>query len=265
MKKCDQIKPFLIDFVDKSLDRENTEMVSRHLENCQQCHEEVDGLVVIFGEMDKLEDEIPDESLSKNFKAMLEAEKLKSGRTAKMEAPGVKSLFYSPFGQIAAAVAILVTGIFLGLLFNNQRTSYPEVAQLKDEVRSMKDMLILSKLDQPVASERIMAASYLMEMTTPDREVLEALIHTFNTDKNSNVRQAAMNALSKFRNNPLVADAFVEGLSIQTDPIIQISLINILVDMQDTRAVDKMKQIISNQSTNESVKKMAEQGIITLI
>ena len=76
---------------------------------------------------------------------------------------------------------------------------------------------------------------------------------------------AALNALAKFRNEPLIGNALVETLSIQTDPIIQISLINILVEMQETRAVDQMKNILQDNSTNESVKKLAEQGILTLI
>ena len=167
--------------------------------------------------------------------------------------------------QIAAAVAILIAGILIGSQFGNNNESGVEVAKLQHEMKSMKEMLILSKLQQPVASERIVATSYLNEVNAPDEDVLKALIQTMNTDKNSNVRMAAMNALAKFRNEEMVSDALVESLSIQTDPIIQISLINMLVNMNETRAVDKMKQIIDDNSTNESVRKLAEEGILTLI
>jgi HEAT repeat protein len=155
--------------------------------------------------------------------------------------------------------------MLIGSQFEKTNNGGEQVAELQQEMKSMKEMLILSKLQQPVASERIVAASYLEQVSAPDKDVLNALIQTMNTDKNSNVRMAAMNALTKFRNEQLVADALVESLASQTDPIIQISLINILVEMQDTRAVDKMKQIIEDNSTNESVKKLAEEGILTLI
>ena len=264
MKNCKHIQPLLIDFVDKKLDKEKTGFVRVHLESCKSCSEEVDGLVVLFDEMNKIEDEQPDENLKQNFTAMLEAEKQKVSKPS-IKKTGRKIWLQSPLSQVAAGVAILITGMLLGLLFRTNTDSSHEMAALKNEVNNIKDMLILSKLDQPIASERIIAASYLEEMTAPDHRVLQALITTMNTDNNTNVRMAALNALAKFRNQQIVGDALVETLSIQTDPIIQISLINILVEMQDTRAVDKMKKILDNNSTNESVKKLAEKGILTLI
>jgi hypothetical protein len=264
MNNCKNIQSLLIDFVDKTLDKEKTELVRQHLESCKTCSNEVDGLVVLFDKMNMVEDEQPDDSLKHNFASMLEAEKQKTlGSTTKKT--GRKVWLQSPLSQAAAGIAILIAGMMLGLLFRTNSVSNQEVAALQNEVNNIKDMLILTKLNQPVASERIIAASYLEEMSAPDHQVLEALITTMNTDDNSNVRMAALNALAKFRNEQLVKDALVETLSVQTDPIIQISLINILVGMQESRAVEEMYKIIENNSTNESVKKLAEQGILTLI
>lgn len=266
MKDCEKIQPLLIDFVDKNLDREKTAMVSKHLENCKACREETDGLVVLFGELNNVKDEIPDESLKQSFKALLEQEKAaQKGGVVNMRNSHKKTNFLFNFGQIAAAIAILLTGMFIGSLFNRDADSGQQVAELQQEMKSMKEMLILSKLQQPMASQRVIAASYLDGYDTPDEEILEALIKTMNTDENASVRMAAMNALARYRTNPKVADALVESLPDQTDPIIQISLINILVEMNEKRAVYQMKQIIDNNSTNESVKKLAEQGVLTLI
>jgi hypothetical protein len=265
MENCEKIQPLLIDFADKSLSEEHTAMVSRHLEKCKSCREEVDGLMVLFGEMAKVENEIPDEKLSLNFKEMLEQEKAaQSGKKVIMQ-PGNSKRITTNWLQIAAALAILIAGMLIGSQFGKINNGGEQVAELQQDLKSMKEMLILSKLQQPVASERIVAASYLEQVSAPDKDVLNALIQTMNTDKNSNVRMAAMNALTKFRTDKMVSEVLVESLAIQTDPIIQISLINILVEMQETRAVDKMKQIIEDNSTNESVKKLAEEGILTLI
>lgn len=266
MNDCDKIQPLLIDFVDKNLDGEKTARVSQHLKTCKLCREEADGLVVLLGEMNNVKDVMPDESLKQNFRDMLEQEKAtQKGRVIKMKDDRNKTGFIFSLGQIAAAIAILLTGMFIGSLFNRQDGSGQQVAELQQEMKSMKEMLILSKLQQPTASQRVIAASYLNDVDSPDDEILEALIKTMNTDENANVRMAAMNALAKYRNNPKVADALVESLSEQTDPIIQISLINILVEMNEKRAVNQMKQIIDDNSTNESVKKLAEQGVLTLI
>lgn len=265
MKNCEQIQPFLIDFVDKTLDAEKTLKVKQHLEACKKCSDEVDGLVLLFGEMSKIITELPDESLSENFHSMLEAEKSRAGKLLKIDENKKFNWLHSNFGQIAAAITILLTGMFIGSLLNTPSGNGPEVAEIKQEMNNMKEMLILSKLDQPLASERMMAASYLDQVNAPDAQVLNALIKTMNSDQNSNVRMAAMHALAKFKSEPAVADALLQSLSQQTDPILQISLINILVEMRDHRAVDQMKQIINDAGTNESVKKLAEEGILTLI
>ncbi len=267
MNNCENIQPLLIDFVDKTLDRERTAMVRQHIENCKACRDEADGLAVLFSEMDKVQDQQPDPALKLDFAAMLGAEKqnLQAARVVEMKSPGSRNWLHSPFSQLAAGVALLIAGMMLGLLFRNDPGSDQQVAELSNEVGALKDMLIMSKLEQTSASQRIMAASYLEEMQTPNSEILQALINTMNTDDNTNVRMAAVNALAKFTAVPLVRDALVETLSMQSDPIIQISLINILVQMDDNRAVDKMKELIEDNSTNESVKKLAEKGVLTLI
>jgi cyclophilin family peptidyl-prolyl cis-trans isomerase len=267
MENCKKIEPLLIDFVDKTLNQEETLLVKTHLEGCKNCRDEVDGLVVLFDEMNQVQDELPDQSLRQGFEAMLKSEKQKAGSATIFTLRLGQRLhwIYTTFGQIAAAFALLITGMLLGLLINSNRGDISKADDLKNELNQMKDLLILTKLDQPSASQRIMAANYLEEMTALDKEVLNALINTLNTDKNSNVRMAALNALAKFKDQQLVKDAFVETMSIQTDPIIQISLINILVEMQDKRAVNKMKEMLEKNSTNTSVKKLAEKGILRLI
>ena len=267
MENCKKTDQLLIDFVDKTLNPEETLLVKTHLEGCKFCSEEVDRLVILFEEMNKIQDEMPDQRLKQEFEALLKNEKQKvvSAKLAVAKPELRIRWFYSTFGQIAAGFALLITGMVIGLLVSSNQASLSQAEDLKKEITEMKDMLILTKLDQPSASQRIMAANYLEEMTAPDKKILEALINTMNTDKNSNVRMAALNALSKFKEQQLVKDAFVETLSLQTDPIIQISLINILVEIQDKRAVDKMKELLEKNSTNESVKKLAEKGILTLV
>jgi len=267
MENCTKIQQLLIDFVDKTLAPELTELVGNHLATCHQCSAEVEKLAILFAEMGKIKDEQPGDDLRQNFETMLtdEKRKLKNTKVVGIHTQKQTRWLYSPFMQIAAGFALLIAGMMLGLFFAKQTGGNQEVAELKNEMNQMKDLLIMAKLGQPSASERISAANYLEEMTSPDPEILKALINTLNTDKNSNVRQAALNALARFKNEQLVRDAFVETLSEQTDPIIQISLINLLVDLQETRAVDKMKQIIQDNSANESVKKLAEKGVLTLI
>jgi len=71
--------------------------------------------------------------------------------------------------------------------------------------------------------------------------------------------------LYRFKDAPGVREAFIQSLKIQTDPNVQIVLIDILVDIQEKRAVDEMQRLIQDKNTMKVVRLKAEQGIGTLI
>ena len=96
--------------MDKKLSKEKTEQVRHHLEKCITCQDEVDGLVILFDEMNKVENEQPDESLKQDFMAMLDAEKQKTGSSSSKK-KGRKVWLQSPLSQAAAGIAILIAGI----------------------------------------------------------------------------------------------------------------------------------------------------------
>jgi HEAT repeat protein len=120
-------------------------------------------------------------------------------------------------------------------------------------------------LKEESSSYRIQGISYADEITTPDQNVIDALIKTLNTDKSVNVRLAALYALNKFSDQRSVCDSLVGSLSIQTEPIIQITLINILVDRKEKSAARLIQQIIDNSNTMKEVKTVAEEGVRQLM
>ena len=126
-------------------------------------------------------------------------------------------------------------------------------------------MLFMAKLDQSSASQRIQAVNFTQDLSQPNKEILETLIQTMNTDDNVNVRMAAIYALSKFTNENIVRNALVNSLKTQEDALLQITLINILVQIKEDKAVDVMKDIIQKEETIDAVKQMAEKGLTTFI
>jgi HEAT repeat protein len=94
--------------------------------------------------------------------------------------------------------------------------------------------------------------------------LLKVLIQTLNEDPNVNVRMAALDGLRKFYQEPLVRKALIGSLAIQKDPVIQIYLIQILVEMKDKAAVQPLKQIIENEELIPAVKDEANMGILVL-
>ncbi len=255
---CKNINPLFIDFLDKNLDKIQTKLVQEHIDKCSFCQAELEQLSVIMEEMNKIEDQQPSSNLKEGFMQMIEKAKGKEKRIIKYK-DYIK--FNSLFFRIAASVLLLITGILIGWNFTSKPDNKAELLSLQNEVNEVKQLLIFSKLEQESASQRIQAVNYAKDISTPDYSVIMALINTMNTDNNINVRMAAIQALSKYTEEKIVVDALVSSMSIQTDPLLQITLINILVGLKEQRAVESMQRLLDNKDTHETVKKLAEKGL----
>lgn len=265
-KDCKHINPMLIDFIDKKLDTEQTNQVKVHLQNCDSCQTELEHLLLVINDLHLIKDEQPSKKMRNDFLNILQKEKSKQKEEeTNRDVPAKKIWLYNPFSQIAAGLVILISGALLGILLSQQPSNTGEVAQLQSEVDQVKQLLVLAKLDQPSPSQRILAANYTQEMTKPDDKIIAALIGTMNDDENVNVRMASIYALSKFTNEKSVREALVESLKSQEDALLQITLINILVQIKEESSIEVMKDLLNKDETIEAVKQMAEKGITTFI
>ena len=129
----------------------------------------------------------------------------------------------------------------------------------------MRQTVAISLLSQPSASARLQGVSYSAAVQRPNTKTLTALVNTLNTDPNSNVRLAAVEALYLFRNQSGVKDSLLNALAVQDSPLVQVALIDLLVEIREQRASEALKALIKNEKLNPDVKKLAEQGIKQLI
>jgi len=140
-----------------------------------------------------------------------------------------------------------------------------ELKQLHSEISDLKKATMFTMLKEESSSDRIQAVSYVADLDTPDENVIEVLVKTLNHDKNVNVRMAAAYALSKFAGQRAVCDSLVRSLEIQIDPIIQVTLINILMERKEKSALIPIQKIIANKSTLKEVRAVAENSLRVLI
>jgi HEAT repeat protein len=122
-------------------------------------------------------------------------------------------------------------------------------------------MLAFEQTLNTSASERIQAVNQSSELVGKDKEITQLLINTLNFDPNVNVRLAACEALLHFEKEPNVAEALIQSLGIQTDPNMQIMLIEALVAIKEKRAVDQIEQLAKNQQVMDVVRLKAEEGL----
>jgi HEAT repeat protein len=114
------------------------------------------------------------------------------------------------------------------------------------------------------ASQRIQGVNVAMGAEKADDEVVKALVKLMNEDPNSNVRLAALEALSKFIDEAPVRNAILTSLSKQKDPVVQIALIQLLVRMKEKGVVNDLQKIVDDEGTIQAVKDEAYTGILKL-
>ena len=251
----------MIDHIDGKLTGELGKYVERHIEKHPEALQEYNELKEVINLLDDEPDlEVPDKGKSE-FLAMLEGQKRNSD--APDEAKTINWLSKNTFYRIAAAVTLILVGYLGSLWVDNVRQSDFQV--LENELKDMKELVIMTMMKQESASERIKGVLTVNELKEPDEEILNALITTMNYDDNVNVRMAALEALTSYAGNELVKNAFIQALLNQDNPTIQIKLISILVNMEEKRAVDPIQKMIDDENISTFVKDEAQYGLYQLL
>jgi hypothetical protein len=264
---CEEVQYLLADYDEDLLNPVSGYPIQEHLKSCASCSKELAEIRLLFRVIAESDNEQPGDSLRQNFEKMLQGEIIKQGEGSDREKnktgilAGMSWLKYA--AGAAAAVAIFFLGGYTATKWRggNDTASAPQIIELKKEVKDVKEMLMFDLLKEESASDRIKAVNYADNMPNPDRKVLDALIHTLNYDKNVNVRLASLYSLAKYTGTALVRDSLVGSLGKQTEPVIQVMLINLLTEKKEKKAIGPIQDIISNTNTLQEVKKIARQGL----
>jgi hypothetical protein len=156
---------------------------------------------------------------------------------------------------------LLICGFVAGYLMRSARNGHEEIAGLRAEVHEMRQMVTISLLKQQSASERLKGVSWSTQVTRPDPEFLSTLIHTLNYDSNVDVRLAAVDALARFAGYPAVRRDLIKSLPRQDSPLVQISLIDLLVQLHEHQSIDVLKQLVNDDNQDPQVRDRAKWGL----
>ncbi len=260
---CKEIKELLPGFIEGSLSRDKHEAVAEHLQSCKVCTDDMDKLINIDEMLSKVVEEETPEKVNSLFREQLEIEKLKT-KINLSERIGQKHIPLAIILRVAAGILLLVTGGFIGYFMRSQPESSNEVSSLKQEMVEMKNLVIYSLLKQESASERIKAVSYIKEISEPEPKLIETLFNALNNDRNVNVRLAAAQALARFKDDKEVAKQIVKSLEKQTEPLVQIMLINLAVETGGNDVAPELTKLLQRPDLMDEVKSYAKKGIKTL-
>jgi len=272
--KCGYDKEQLTRFLHGELPEEERIGMETHLAQCNECRREWEGLRALWGMLDEVETPGPSGDAPIRFDAMLDSykESVRSGKYARV---GWWSRLQELFrGHPAFALGYSLLLIFAGLGFGyglhrpsttgDTGGNQKELAALTAQIGEMREMMMKSLLQNPSASERMRGVSYTSEIRTVNKDVIEALLTTLNNDANINVRLMTLEALTHYANNPVVREGLVQSILQQDSPLMQAALADVMLKLQEKRAIHPLKKLLQQKDLNEMVRTRVEETIVRL-
>ncbi len=170
-----------------------------------------------------------------------------------------------PFIRWAYSLMLIVIGVISGWMIKENSSNQVEINQLSAEVQEMKEMMMLSLLEEESISDRLKAVGLSSEIPEASRKITEALLKTLNEDDNVNVRLAALEALFPYTDDTVVRLALIESISKQESPLVQMALAEMMLALQEKRSVNALKDLLENQNTPLEVKEKINETLNVLI
>jgi hypothetical protein len=257
---CVEIKEKYADYLMGDIDEAARREIQDHITDCASCREELESLSAIWTRLGVLSEEQPGPALRERFYSMLEAQKHDLGKEKARTHAARRPAF-----SFAFSLLFLIVGLAGGYFLTSSRQDGKRLALLHQEIQDMRQTVAMSLLSQSSPSARLEGVSWSSQVTNPTEKTLEILFRTLNSDPNTNVRLAAVDALYLFRDRPSVKNSLIQSLAKQSSPLVQVALIDLLVGIRESRAADALKQLLQSAKLNPEVKSHAELGLKQLI
>lgn len=272
LSACHEMEALLPAYAEHSLPAAEADRVAAHLATCPSCQLQVTQLRALTDDLDAALPEVPRTALRANFMAMLEQQKAllnpePVAPVAQFEAKVVSmwpTAVANNWMRIAASIVLIAAGVFLGrqLPWGSRNNDGLATTAGKPESVELRQALAGRATS---ASDRIQLVSNSGKESEPGDPTVQVLLNTLNFDASPNVRLAACEALYRLRDDPRVREGLVNALSIQTDPNVQITLIDMVVSMRVRRAVPQLERLSKRADALPVVRAQAEAGIGKLI
>ncbi len=167
--------------------------------------------------------------------------------------------------SVAASVIFLLVGWIAGNQFTDDQVDNSTIAELKQEISEMKNMMSYQHLTSMSASEKIKVTYEVRELDSLDIESMNTMIDLMRFDENANVRLSATDALVQFGKNEKIRSSFVSALKDEPNPMVKIKLIDAIIKLNQKNAIPELQKIITSDDENQAVKQTAAYGLSKLI
>ena len=265
---CDRIREQIADYLAGRLEDAARGKFEAHTESCAACRAEIEELSDVWQQMDDLPAPEPDPAMRRRFLEVLEAYQagMAAGRSERPSAAAPKRSWSCtlwparPAWQAVVAATLVIAGRVGGrYAFAPRPVAEPqnEVAQLRGQVESLRQLVALSLLQEQSPSSRLRGVNYAYQVAQPDDQVEQALLRAVNHDSNVNVRLSAVDALQKFAGSPDVRRALADAIPVQDSPLVQVAIIDLLAQLNDRDADPVLRKAAEDARFNAAVRQRA--------
>jgi len=270
---CEEVRSHYVEHLAGTLDATDVEALETHLASCAACQDEHRGFEELWHVMGRLPaGAVPSRKLRERLSAMIAAERA-SGHprpaSRVVDEPMVSSPWLSRtrLAQLAVAASLLLVGVLAGRASAPQAPPHTDGAELSDvrgELRTMRQMLTLSLMQQQSATERLRGVSWTAQIDQPGSEIVSALLDTLLHDPNVNVRLAAVDALRRVSDRTDVRAGITRAVADKSAPLLQVAVIDYLVETHDPQASTLLRQLSKDESLDAAVRGRAEWALTRL-
>lgn len=260
---------WMMEYLSDSLEEDGRKEFETFLIDNPERQKQFEALSQTWVQMDDLATPEPSEEMDERFSDMLHAEidkteKSKSNTKSLMEA--IAEILWKP--EMAYGILLLGMGLMGGYLLRSnggEGTIPTTVVSSSNETEEVRERLVLTLLDQPSANQRLQGINEVNKIGKIDQTVIKALLKTLNNDANVNVRLAAIESLANYLDEPMVREGLVQSIVKQDSPIIQVTLANLMVALQEKESIEPFKTLMRTKELDKSVKQKLETSINSII
>ncbi len=267
MKVQERYIELVADYLAGTLTEQGKKELETYIQQGLVSEEELERLGKMYTDMEAIPAPEPSEKMRTGFYEALEQQKTAQadGNIWRRIISGFSWENSISVKQLAFGITILLVGVWVGYRLSPTEKYEDRLGTLSSEVREMREMMMLTMLEQPSAIERLKAVNISQEMDGATLKVTDALLQTLNQDENVNVRLAALDALLRYTHQPAVREGLVGAISHQESPLVQMALAEAMVNLQEKTSVEQLQELLQRDSLNEEVEKKVKESIQTLI
>lgn len=254
---CEEVKINLPEYIDGKLNEKTSGVVRSHLENCNACkllYSELNSFLSFTGSFPDLK---PPSGMKEEFMYLLETEMPQKQKKRIVMVPA----WLKVAAIIVVALLTYSSGYYLGSEKGREQQQILEVA-----LNQTKQQVMLASLQDFTGPQKIEAVYTISQSGQSGDALIDVLVATMNSDKNVNVRLAAINALTGMMDkNQRVKNELIRSLSLQENSLLQISLIQVLTELGVKEAKPQIESIARSENTDENVRAFAKDMIKIII